>query len=235
MEEKNWLREKKSPKANLENKKFTWLLIGFVIVLSILFVAFEWSQRDLKIDMSQAIQDVVFEEEIPLTMQEEKPTPPPPQQQEPQKVEEILNIVKNDANVEESVISSSEETGEVIEIKQVAPVIEEEEIVEEEIFQVVEEMPEPPGGMAGLMQYLGRNIKYPAIAQENGIQGRVVVQFVVEKDGSIANPVVVKSVDPSLDKEAIRVISTMPKWKPGKQRGKAVRVKYTVPVTFRLQ
>ena len=228
MEEKNWLREKKSPKANLENKKFTWLLIGFVIVLSILFVAFEWSQRDLKIDMSQAIQDVVFEEEIPLTMQEEKPTPPPPQQQEPQKVEEILNIVKNDANVEESVISSSEETGEVIEIKQVAPVIEEEEIVEEEIFQVVEEMP-------GLMQYLGRNIKYPAIAQENGIQGRVVVQFVVEKDGSIANPVVVKSVDPSLDKEAIRVISTMPKWKPGKQRGKAVRVKYTVPVTFRLQ
>ena len=234
MEEKNWLREKKSPKANLENKKFTWLLMGFVIVLAFLFVAFEWSQRDLKIDMSEAIQDIVFEEEIPLTQQEEKPTPPPPPQ-EPQKVEEVLNIVKNDAQVEETSLSSSEETGQIIEIKEVAPVIEEEEVVEEEIFQVVEEMPEPPGGMAGLMKYLARNIKYPAIAQENGIQGRVVVQFVVEKDGSIANPVVVKGVDPSLDKEAVRVISTMPKWKPGKQRGKAVRVKYTVPVTFRLQ
>lgn len=206
MEEKNWLREKKSPKANLENKKFTWLLMGFVIVLAFLFVAFEWSQRDLKIDMSEAIQDIVFEEEIPLTQQEEKPTPPPPPQ-EPQKVEEVLNIVKNDAQVEETSLSSSEETGQIIEIKEVAPVIEEEEVVEEEIFQVVEEMPEPPGGMAGLMKYLARNIKYPAIAQENGIQGRVVVQFVVEKDGSIANPVVVKGVDPSLDKEAVRVLS----------------------------
>ena len=234
MEEKNWLREKKSPKANLENKKFTWLLIGFVIVLSILFVAFEWSQRDLKIDMSQAIQDVVFEEEIPLTMQEEKPTPPPPQQQEPQKVEEILNIVKNDANVEESVISSSEETGEVIEIKQVAPVIEEEEIVEEEIFQVVEEMPEPPGGMAGLMQYLSRNIKYPAIAQENGIQGRVVVQFVVERDGSITGLKVVQPAHPYLDREAMRVMNTMPKWTAGMQNDRPCRTMVCIPVVFKL-
>ena len=100
---------------------------------------------------------------------------------------------------------------------------------------VVEQMPEFPGGMAELMKFLSKNIKYPTIAQENGIQGRVIVQFVVNQDGSIVDPVVMRSVDPYLDKEALRVISSMPKWKPGMQRGKAVRVKYTVPVTFRLQ
>ena len=85
------------------------------------------------------------------------------------------------------------------------------------------------------MKFLGKNIKYPTISQENGVQGRVIVQFVVNRDGSIVDPVVVRGVDPYLDKEALRVISMMPKWKPGKQRGKAVRVKYTVPVMFRLQ
>ena len=96
-------------------------------------------------------------------------------------------------------------------------------------------MPQYPGGDAALMQYLSSHIKYPVIAEENGIQGRVVCTFVVEKDGSITDVRVVKSVDPSLDKEAVRVIKSMPKWIPGKQNGSAVRVKYTVPVTFRLQ
>ena len=103
------------------------------------------------------------------------------------------------------------------------------------VFDVVEEMPSFPGGQGALMQYLASNIKYPVVAQENGVQGRVIVQFVVNSDGTIVDPVVVRGVDPYLDKEALRVISTMPKWKPGKQRGKAVRVKYTVPVMFRLQ
>jgi protein TonB len=85
------------------------------------------------------------------------------------------------------------------------------------------------------MKFLGKNIKYPTISQENGVSGKVIVQFVVNKDGSVVDPVVVRSVDPYLDKEALRVINTMPKWKPGKQRGKPVRVRYTVPVTFRLQ
>ena len=118
-----------------------------------------------------------------------------------------------------------------------APAPEEEEEPEEQtIFEVVEQMPEfPNGGMAGLMQYLSKNIKYPTIAQENGTQGRVTVQFVVNRDGSIVDAKVLRGVDPYLDKEAIRVISSMPKWKPGMQRGKAVRVKYTVPVMFRLQ
>ena len=114
--------------------------------------------------------------------------------------------------------------------------VEEEEPEEQTIFEVVEQMPEfPNGGMAGLMQYLSKNIKYPTIAQENGTQGRVTVQFVVNKDGSIVDAKVLRGVDPYLDKEAVRVIMGMPKWKPGMQRGKPVRVKYTVPVMFRLQ
>jgi len=96
-------------------------------------------------------------------------------------------------------------------------------------------MPEFPGGMQALMAYLSKNIKYPSVAQDNGIQGRVLVSFVVNKDGSIVDPEVIKSVDAALDKEAMRVIKAMPKWNPGKQRGKPVRVKYTVPVLFRLQ
>ena len=150
-------------------------------------------------------------------------------------MEEVLQIADNDANVEDTTIQSNEDKGEAVEIKYVPAVVEEEEVEEQQIFQVVEEMPEFPGGMAECMKFLAKNIKYPTIAQENGVQGRVIVQFVVNKDGTIVDPVVVRSVDPYLDKEALRVIKAMPKWKPGKQRGKAVRVKYTVPVTFRLQ
>ena len=146
-----------------------------------------------------------------------------------------MEIAENDADVEESTIQSNEDKGEAVEIKYVPEVVEEEEVEEQQIFQVVEEMPEFPGGMAECLKFLAKNIKYPTIAQENGVQGRVIVQFVVNQDGSIVDPVVVRSVDPYLDKEALRVIKMMPKWKPGKQRGKAVRVKYTVPVTFKLQ
>ena len=110
-----------------------------------------------------------------------------------------------------------------------------EEVKEEKIFDVVEQMPDFPGGMSALMQYLSKHIKYPVVAEENGIQGRVIVTFVVEKNGSITDVQVVKSVDPSLDKEAVRVVKSMPNWIPGKQNGSAVRVKYTLPVTFRLQ
>ena len=107
--------------------------------------------------------------------------------------------------------------------------------VANKVFDVVEEMPSFPGGQGALMQFLSSNIKYPVVAQENGVQGRVIVGFVVEKDGSITDVKVMRSVDPSLDREAQRVVKAMPKWKPGKQNGSAVRVKYTVPVVFRLQ
>ncbi|WP_455966795.1 energy transducer TonB [Bacteroides fluxus] len=224
---------KKSPKADLENKKSTWMLIGYVIVLAFMFVAFEWTKRDIKIDTSQAIADVIFEEEIiPITEQPEQATPPPP---EAPSIPETLTIVEDDADVEETTIASTEDVGQKVEIKYV-PVAVEEEPEEQTIFEIVEEAPEfINGGMAGLMQYLSKNIKYPTIAQENGTQGRVVVQFVVNRDGSIVDAKVMRGVDPYLDKEALRVINSMPKWKPGKQRGKPVRCRYTVPVMFRLQ
>lgn len=225
---------KKSPKADLEGKKDTWLLVGFVLVLAIMFVAFEWSERDVKVSTDTGVVELVFEEEIiPITQQEEIKAPPPP---EAPSVAEVLNIVEDDAEVEETTIASTEENKEAVEVKYIPVEVEvEEEPEEETIFQVVEVMPEFPGGMAECLKFLGKNLKYPVIAQENGIQGRVIVQFVVNRDGSIVDPVVVRSVDPYLDKEAIRVIKSMPKWKPGQQRGKAVRVKYTVPVTFKLQ
>ena len=226
---------KKTPKADLENKKSTWLLVGYVIVLAFMFVAFEWTKRDIKIDTSQAITDLVFEEEIiPITEQPEQAAPPPPPAAPP--IAEYLTIVEDDADVEETTIATSEETNQAVEIKYVPVAVEEEEPEEQTIFEVVEQMPEfPNGGMAGLMQYLSKNIKYPTIAQENGTQGRVTVQFVVNRDGSIVDAKVLRGVDPYLDKEAVRVIMGMPKWKPGMQRGKPVRVKYTVPVMFRLQ
>ena len=225
---------KKSPKADLESKKSTWLLVGYVIVLAFMFVAVEWSKRDMNIDTSLAIPDVFFEEEIiPITEQPEQVTPPPP---EAPSIAETLTIVEDDADVEETAIVSSEELNQAVEIKYVPVAVEEEEPEEQTIFEVVEQMPEfPNGGMAGLMQYLSKNIKYSTIAQENGTQGRVTVQFVVNKDGSIVDAKVLRGVDPYLDKEAVRVIMGMPKWKPGMQRGKPVRVKYTVPVMFRLQ
>ena len=227
---------KKTPKADLENKKSTWLLVGYVIVLAFMFIAFEWTERDVKIDTSQAVTDLVFEEEIEIPITEQPEQLPPPPQEAPS-IAETLTIVDDDTEVEETEIASTEETGEAMEIKYVAPTVEEEEDPEEQtIFEVVEQMPEyPNGGMAGLMQFLSKNIKYPTIAQENGIQGRVTVQFVVNKDGSIVDAKVLRGVDPYLDKEALRVVNSMPKWKPGMQRGKPVRVKYTVPVMFRLQ
>ena len=224
---------KKSPKADLEGKKTTNLFIGAIMVLAVLFVGFEWSERDKKVVTDSGIVDPVFEEEIiPITEQEQpKQAPPPP---EAPKAEEVLNIIENDSKVEESTVQASDDTQAAVEVKYTPVEVEEEEVDEQQIFQVVEENPEFPGGMKECMKFLNNNIKYPQISQENGVQGRVIVQFVVNSDGTIVDPVVVRGVDPYLDKEALRVIKLMPKWKPGKQRGKAVRVRYTQPVLFRL-
>jgi len=224
---------KKSEKADLERGKSTGLLIGFVMTLGLLFVALEYTQRDKEIDISGLIvADISLEEEmVPITLPEKKTVPPPPQSVS---VAEIIEIVEDDAEIEESIIASTEDQTEYIEIKEIENIIVEEEPQEEAPFMVVEDMPEFPGGTAALLEYLRKNIKYPAVCRENNIQGRVLIQFVVNKDGSIVDPEVVKSVNPYLDKEALRVISTMPKWTPGKQRGKPVRVKFTVPVNFKL-
>ena len=130
---------------------------------------------------------------------------------------------------------NDESAGEVLKAKEVIAQPEPPKQEETKVFDVVEEMPSFPGGPGALMSFLSSNIKYPVVAEENGIQGRVIVAFVVERDGSITDVRVVKSVDQSLDKEAVRVVKSMPHWIPGKQNGSAVRVKYTVPVTFRLQ
>lgn len=135
-------------------------------------------------------------------------------------------------------VEGNSDKGEVLKVAQrVAdePVEAPKKEVENKVFDIVENMPEFPGGMGALNKFLRENVRYPVVAQENGVQGRVTIQFVVEKDGSVSDVKVAKSVDPSLDKEALRVVKSMPKWIPGKQNGAAVRVKYMVPVTFRLQ
>ncbi|MDR0939017.1 MAG: energy transducer TonB [Mediterranea sp.] len=224
---------KKSPKADLEGKKSTWLLVGYVIVLAFLFVAFEWTQRDKQIDMTGAVADVIAEQEIvPITETPEQPAPPPP---EAPKVAELLEIVDDKTEVDDATMITNEDNAQPVEVKWTAPVVQEEAPEETEIFEVVEKMPSFPGGDAALMAYMNKSIKYPTIAAENGTQGRVIIQFVVNRDGSIVDATVMRSVDPYLDKEAMRVVNTMPKWNPGMQRGKAVRVKFTIPVTFRLQ
>ena len=134
-----------------------------------------------------------------------------------------------------NVEGNDETAGEVLKAKEVIAEPEPPKVEETKVFDVVEQMPSFPGGQAALMSWLGSNIKYPVVAEENGVQGRVVCTFVVERDGSITDVKVVRGVDPSLDKEAVRVLKAMPKWIPGKQNGSAVRVKYTVPVTFKLQ
>lgn len=234
---------KKAKKADLEGQKSTSLLIGYIITLATIFVAFEWTTREYK-ETEPVIYaaSVPYEEEIiPITQPIFQTAAPPPPVEVPQ-VAEIIDIVENDEEIEEEEIQSTEDTQEAIigptgpvVSGPVGPVMAAEEGDEGEVFQVVEQMPEFPGGMDKLMEYLSKNIKYPSIAQENNIQGRVIVEFVVNKDGSIVEPKVMRSVDTSLDNEAMRVIKSMPKWNPGKQRGKAVRVRYTVPVLFRLQ
>ena len=223
---------KKSPKASLEDKKLTYVLMGLVLVLSICYVAFEWTEKEVtKYEVTEDLAFIDEEIDIQQTTQETPPPPPPPAVQEV----EVLNVVEDDVEVETIEINTEDDKDvEVVIAPPVEAPVEEEE--EEVIFMVVESMPEFPGGQQALFKYLAENVKYPVIAQENGIQGRVICQFVVNKDGSIVDVVAVRSSgEPSLDKEAIRVIKSMPKWKPGKQRGQPVRVKYTVPVNFRLQ
>lgn len=228
---------KKSPKADLERGKTMSVLMGFIVGLAVLYVGFEWSTQDVMVvDETEQVQDVIAEEEIEITRQENTPPPPPPPAAPA--VAEVLTVVDDDVELADVEIASSEDDASVAQQETyVAPVVEEEEEEEaaQQIFTVVEKQPEFPGGMAELMKFLAKSIKYPVIAQENGIQGRVVCSFVVNRDGSIVDIQVMRGVDPSLDKEAVRVIGTMPKWKPGEQRGKPVRVRFILPVQFRLQ
>ncbi len=226
------MEEKKSPKANLENKKLMFTQIGLIISLLIAWLAFEHKNYDKReIDSSLLNREIAVDEEmVEITKQEEQK----PQPVEVPKQTTQLEIVQDDVEVEDIEINAEVDQTEVLD-DYVAPEIEEEEVVEQEIFQIVEEMPAYPGGDQKLMEYIAKNIKYPQIARESGIQGRVFVGFVVEPDGSVSNVKLLRGIGGGCDEEAMRVIKSMPKWKPGKQRGKAVRVSYQIPVNFRLQ
>jgi protein TonB len=222
---------KKTPKADLENKKTVFFEIGLIVSLLVVFAAFEYKSYDkLTIDLTQVVVEDIPEEIIPITEQKVKPPPPPPPKQVTQ-----IKIVEDDVEVDED-IDIDVDADEDMEMEEyIPPEDDEEEIEEAEIFTVVESMPEYPGGMGELMKYLASTIKYPPLAKESGIQGRVFINFVVEPDGAISNVKVLRGIGGGCDEEAVRVVSAMPKWKPGKQRGKPVRVSYNLPVKFTLQ
>ena len=224
---------KKSPKADLESKKLTFTLIGLVVTLFVIWRVFEYKSYDKQtIDDSLKTEVVIEEEMVEITKQEQPKVQPP--QPKPQVTQ--IEVVEDDVEVEDVEINAEVDQDEVIEEYEFTPPeIEEEEIVEAEIFKVVEEMPEFPGGAAKMMEYIQKNIKYPMMARESDIQGRVFVNFVVEPDGSITNVTVMRGIGGGCDEEALRVVQSMPNWKPGKQRGSAVRCSFTVPIIFKLQ
>ena len=226
------MEEKKSPKANLENKKLMFMQIGMIISLLVAWLAFEHKSYDKReIDPSLLNREIAVDEEMVEITKQEEPKPQPVEV--PQQTTQ-LEIVDDDVETQDIEINAEVEQNEVIE--EYVPVeVEEEEVVEQEIFKIVEEMPSYPGGEQKLMEYVAKNIKYPQIARETGIQGRVYVNFVVEPDGSVSNVSVLRGIGGGCDEEAVRVVKGMPKWKPGKQRGKAVRVSYMLPVNFKLQ
>lgn len=225
---------KKTPKADLEGKKAIFFEIGLVLALAVLLCAFNWKTNSKVEEGFVTVADEPVDEEIiPITQQMMKPPPPPPPAP---KLTDLIEIVDQELDIDEELeIQDAEanvENRSDYSYDYDGTGYDEGDYGEEDVFQVVEDMPTFPGD---INKWLGKNVKYPVIAQENNIQGRVTVQFVIEKDGSITDVKVLRGVDPSLDKEAVRVVKSMPKWKPGKQRGKPVRVSYTVPINFRLQ
>lgn len=225
---------KKTPKADLEGKKGIFFEIGLVLALAVLLCAFNWKINSKVEEGFVTVADEPVDEEIiPITQQMMKPPPPPPPAP---KLTDLIEIVDEELDIDEELeIQDAEadvENRTDYSYDYDGAGYDEGDYGEEDVFQVVEDMPTFPGD---INKWLGKNVKYPVIAQENNIQGRVTVQFVIERDGSITDVKVLRGVDPSLDKEAVRVVKSMPKWKPGKQRGKPVRVSYTVPINFRLQ
>ena len=226
---------KKSEKANLENKKLLFVEIGLVIALGITLFAFEWTSKETKVSTLEDTTEVLIEEEIiPIT--QDTPPPPPAAPKIPVLSDQI-DIVDDEIELEDDLFMNLEDDASLgVEIMDYIEV--EEEVVEEEAipFQLVEEKPSFQGGDANqFSKWVNQRLVYPEIAKENGVQGRVTLQFTVEKDGTVTKVKVLRGVDPSLDKEAVRVVSMSPKWKPGKQRDRAVPVTYTFPVIFQLR
>ena len=229
------MEQKKTERADLENKRGYLLEIGLVVTLLIMWGVFEWSSTVERAEDFGPLEVVADEEELaPVTRQEELQLPPPPPPQ--QTVADIIEIVDDKVEVNDDFMSTEADENTTVEIQEVVDVVQEEEVVEEpQVFFIVEDMPEFPGGELALRKYIAENVRYPEMAKENDIQGTVYVRFVVDTDGSVKNVEVIRGVDQLLDKEAIRVVQSLPKWKPGKQRGKAVKVSHSVPIKFALQ
>ena len=228
---------KKSPKASLENKRFLFTEIGFVIALLAVLFAFDYSSKEKKVaTLETETAAVEVEDMIPITQE----TPPPPEAAPKIPIlSDQIDVVDDNIKIDDNIFQNLEDDAnsgvEIMDYIESAP--EEENIEEEAIpFQLVEEKPSFNGGDANeFSKWVNSRLVYPEIAKENGVQGRVTLQFTVNADGSVSNVKVLRGVDSSLDKEAVRVVSSSPKWKPGKQRDRAVKVTYTFPVIFQLR
>ncbi len=223
------MEAKKNPKADLNKKTGLFLNIGLVVSLLLVITAFEWRFYDdgELMDLGQVSDEFEDVMEIPPT---EQPPPPPPKIQQPEIIE-----VPDEEEIEEEIevdldVEITEET--VVEDIVFDEPVEEE--VAEEIFTIVEDQPAPKGGMAAFYEYVGKKLKYPAQARRMGIEGKVFVEFVVDKDGTITDVKAIKGIGAGCDEEAIRVIQASPKWNPGKQRGRPVKVRMILPITFKL-
>lgn len=228
---------KKSEKASLENKRLLFTEIGFVVALIAIYFAFNWSSTEKEVATLEAeIANVEVEDMVPITQE----TPPPPEAAPKIPIlSDQIDVVDDNIKVDDNMFQNLEDDAnsgvEIMDYIESAP---EEETVEEEAipFQLVEEKPSFNGGDANeFSKWVNSKLVYPEIAKENGVQGRVTLQFTVNADGTVSNVKVLRGVDSSLDKEAVRVVSSSPKWKPGKQRDRAVKVTYTFPVIFQLR
>ena len=233
------LEVKKSAGADLEQNRTTWLLLGFILALTALFAGLELTGEQAAEEQASKKKRpkddiiVVVEEVKPLVI-EKKVVPPPPQAKT---IVDVIKVVEDEVEIEEQEIASVQDMSEYADVEDLGDFeYVEEEVEEEVIYDVAEDPAMFPGGDAALMNFLKKNIKYPRISRDNGSQGRAIVRFVVNTDGSIQNIEVIKSTgDMYLDKEAVRLVEIMPKWTPARQSGKPVRVKYVLPVSFRLQ
>ena len=227
---------KKSPKASLENKKLLFTEIGLVVALGVVYGGFEFSSRDKQVAVLEDTTQVNIEEEM-VAIQQETP-PPPPEAPAIPVLSDQIDIVDDNIQIDDDMFMNLEDDDTGYEIVD----YHEEEVVEEEVeeeaipFQIVEQKPSFMGGdQNAFSKWVAENIVYPEIAKENQISGKVITQFTVEKDGSVTNVKVLRGVDEALDKEAIRVVKSSPKWTPGRQRDRAVKVTYTFPVIFQLR
>ena len=230
------MESKISPKADLQKKSLMFLEIGLIVALGVCLLAFEWSSSDKVETIDLAAQTVAVEEEEIINTQEQQEIPP-----EIPKIpvlSDIIDIVDDDIQVNDDLFIDTEDNANLgVEIMDYHTAVEEEEVEEEAIpFALVEEKPKFQGGDANTFSaWVNKNLNYPEIAKENGVQGRVTLQFTVNTDGSVSDVKVLRGVDSSLDKEAVRIVSQSPKWTPGKQRERPVKVTYVFPVIFQLR